>query len=314
MGGDTPLPSARKEKARASRLTRTTEAFEYKALRIDRGTPSYEYNSMEHLAVHVKKPGAGSPVFLSPSWSRSPGFSPITNVRMFPTSTTRDDRAKDAAELIQERAARIRKKGRKKVREGKILEVDHCQPARVRPPTNMRNTPTCNQGKEELKKKKKYCRRRSGRSRRRENERMHIYISLSLFLSFISLPPSLQGSPREGSPAPQKRHLGRRPATGRQGMFKGVLMPADAFPMPFAGGSDRDLLPGRLEAVVFPERYMDWPEEKAHTLAKGVEESPVCYSLGFQSAQARIVFNQPSVETKGWDGPGAYDNIGPGAG
>ncbi|CAM9619652.1 unnamed protein product, partial [Choristocarpus tenellus] len=95
-------------------------------------------------------------------------------------------------------------------------------------------------------------------------------------------------------------------ANRRRGVFNDVLMPTDALFAPFAGGTDRDMLPGRLESLVFPERYINWPEQPLVDLARDVTMSSKCYSMGFQSGQPRIVFNESQKATRGWGGPGAY--------
>lgn len=50
--------------------------------------------------------------------------------------------------------------------------------------------------------------------------------------------------------------LNRGPATAeKSGMYHGIKVPLDAFEKPFAGGSALDALPGRLESMIFPQRY-----------------------------------------------------------
>lgn len=47
----------------------------------------------------------------------------------------------------------------------------------------------------------------------------------------------------------------RGPATSeKRGMYHGIQVPLDAFEKPFAGGSEVDALPARLESIVFPQR------------------------------------------------------------
>lgn len=41
----------------------------------------------------------------------------------------------------------------------------------------------------------------------------------------------------------------------KKGVYHGIKVPLDAFEEPFAGGSALDALPGRLESLIFPQRY-----------------------------------------------------------
>lgn len=79
------------------------------------------------------------------------------------------------------------------------------------------------------------------------------------------LPTFLQASPREGKADPEahrrpgggnRRKIKRGPATAeKKGMYHGIKIPLGAFEKPFAGGSQLDALPGRLESLVFPHRW-----------------------------------------------------------
>lgn len=82
-------------------------------------------------------------------------------------------------------------------------------------------------------------------------------------------PMVCQSSPRAGKVSPPARKPGageakvtgrvyRRaaPATTSKRMLEGVRVPLDAFEKPFAGGTELDALPGRLESLLFPERYL----------------------------------------------------------
>ncbi|CAM9870244.1 unnamed protein product, partial [Ectocarpus sp. 8 AP-2014] len=56
-------------------------------------------------------------------------------------------------------------------------------------------------------------------------------------------------------------------------------------------------------------RYVDWPKEDASlpALALDVQRSPIRQAVAFRSKQPRIVCYDPQRETRGWDGPGAYE-------
>ncbi|CAN0010669.1 unnamed protein product, partial [Hapterophycus canaliculatus] len=139
-----------------------------------------------------------------------------------------------------------------------------------------------------------------------------------------------QASPREGKPdsdvrvrsegkggrsmgggSSRRRKLMKRgPATSeKRGMYHGIQVPLDAFEKPFAGGSEIDALPARLESLIFPSRYVNWPKEDAAfpTLSKDVESNPMRHAVAFRSGQPRIVCHDPQRETRGWAGPGAYE-------
>lgn len=80
--------------------------------------------------------------------------------------------------------------------------------------------------------------------------------------------PNIQASPRAGKPgviaaargrhggAPSKGRRYRKAAAvvGTRGAFQGVKVAADALKRPFAGGTELDALPGRLESLIFPDR------------------------------------------------------------
>ncbi|CAM9954987.1 unnamed protein product, partial [Scytosiphon promiscuus] len=141
---------------------------------------------------------------------------------------------------------------------------------------------------------------------------------------------ALAASPREGKPdfgvharsggqggrnkvggnGARRKLMKRAPATSeKRGMYHGIQVPLDAFEKPFAGGSDVDALPGRLESVIFPHRYINWPKEDAafSTLAKDMETNPIRHAVAFRSGQPRIMCHDPQRETRGWAGPGAYE-------
>lgn len=61
----------------------------------------------------------------------------------------------------------------------------------------------------------------------------------------------------------------RGPATSeKRGMYHGIQVPLDAFEKPFAGGSEVDALPARLESLLFPHRYDLTDTCLAHCWAK----------------------------------------------
>ncbi|CAM9327493.1 unnamed protein product, partial [Sphacelaria rigidula] len=105
------------------------------------------------------------------------------------------------------------------------------------------------------------------------------------------------------------------PKYATEHQFLGVRMSRDDFHKPFAGGTELDAMPGKVESLVFPERYADhFRDEVFPTLARDVATSPVRHAATFRSAQPRIVIDDSQRETRGWAGPGAYewdDSISP---
>ncbi|CAM9419742.1 unnamed protein product, partial [Laminaria digitata] len=95
--------------------------------------------------------------------------------------------------------------------------------------------------------------------------------------------------------------------TGR--LFRGVKVPSDALDAAITRRNDLDALPGELESLIFPQRYVDWPKGDAGlpAFASDVRSCPIRHAVAFRSKQPRIACYDPQRETRGWDGPGAYE-------
>lgn len=91
--------------------------------------------------------------------------------------------------------------------------------------------------------------------------------ALSLDLGWSRKRTSNQPSPREGRsnvfgtaitrvrvPGVPSRKKTTRSQTKTKHMFLGVRVPADAMSKPFAGGNELDVLPGRVESLIYPHR------------------------------------------------------------
>lgn len=59
---------------------------------------------------------------------------------------------------------------------------------------------------------------------------------------------------RGGAPSKGRRYRRAAAVVRTRDAFQGVKVPADALKRPFAGGTELDALPGRLESLIFPHR------------------------------------------------------------
>ncbi|CAB1116152.1 unnamed protein product [Ectocarpus sp. CCAP 1310/34] len=295
-----------------------TETFVRKTGMRDKAPPGYEYNKTEYLSVSAAvKPGTpGSAVFLAASARTGSAGVPGVCVRSYPTSPTRDDRLEDARKAAQTRADQTRKIAMKSRWDRHVLRANPAKTAKSRTSTNSPGstdkvstgslTPII----------------RPPRSRILEDQALREAIRAKAQAIAVGCcrREQLQASPREGKPDPEThRRLGgggnRRKlkrghaASDKRDTYHGIAMPMKNFEKPFAGGNEVDALPGRLESLIFPHRYVDWPKEDASlpALALDVQRSPIRHAVAFRSKQPRIVCYDPQRETRGWDGPGAYE-------
>eukprot|EP00903_Cladosiphon_okamuranus_P017394 g16022.t1 len=283
-----------------------TETFARKTGMRDKGPPGYEYNNTDHLSVSAvaKKGSPGSAVFLAASDNRGSEALPGVRVRAYPTTPTRDDRLEAAEAAAAVRAEEARRMAIKSRRDRKILlataAASEPSPGRLDKPGVDLRKPASGLATKVI---------RQPRSQALEDRAWREALEAKV--------EAIAASPREGKTGVGKsrdggnRRMRRKgPATAeKSGMYHGIKVPLDAFEKPFAGGSALDALPGRLESLIFPQRYVDWPKENAAlpALALDVKSSPIRHAVAFRSKQPRIVCYDPQRETRGWDGPGAYE-------
>ncbi|CAN0060568.1 unnamed protein product [Ectocarpus fasciculatus] len=292
-----------------------TETFVRKTGMRDKGPPGYEYNNMEYLSVSAAiKPGTpGSAVFLAASARTGSAGVPGVCVRSYPTSPTRDDRLEAAGKAAQTRADEARRIAMKSRWDQHVLRANPLKAAKSRArsdspgstdkPSGLSWKPSTGPLTPII---------RPPRSRSLEDQARREAIEAKA--------QAIAASPREGKPDPEaqrrlggggnRRKLKRGPAASdKRDMYHGIALPVNTFDKPFAGGNEVDALPGRLESLIFPQRYVDWPKEDASlpALALDVQRSPIRHAVAFRSKQPRIVCYDPQRETRGWDGPGAYE-------
>ncbi|CBN75222.1 hypothetical protein Esi_0072_0090 [Ectocarpus siliculosus] len=265
-----------------------TETFVRKTGMRDKGPLGYEYNNTEYLSV-------------------SAAVKPCT------PGPTRDDRLEDAGKAAQTRADEARKIAMKSRWDRHVLRANPAKTAKSRTSTNSpgsTNKPSALSWKQSTGSLTPII--RPPRSRSLEDQALREAIEAKA--------QAMAASPREGKPDPEtqrrlrgggnRRKLKRGPAASdKRDMYHGIAMPGNTFEKPFAGGNEVDALPGRLESLIFPQRYVDWPKEDASlpALALDVQRSPIRHAVAFRSKQPRIVCYDPQRETRGWDGPGAYE-------
>ncbi|CAM9877965.1 unnamed protein product [Ectocarpus sp. 4 AP-2014] len=292
-----------------------TETFVRKTGMRDKGPPGYEYNNTEHLSVSAAvKPGTpGSAVFLAAGARTGSAGVPGVCVRAYPTSPTRDDRLEDAVKAAQTRADQARKIAMKSRWDRHVLRASPTKTAKSRTSTNnpgSTDKPSALSWKQSTGSLTPII--RLPRSRSLEDQALREAIEAKA--------QAIAASPREGKSDPEtqrglrgrgdRRKLKRGPAASdKRDMYHGIAMPVNTFEKPFAGGNEVDALPGRLESLIFPQRYVDWPKEDASlpALTLDVQRSPIRHAVAFRSKQPRIVCDHPQRETRGWDGPGAYE-------
>ncbi|CAM9667282.1 unnamed protein product, partial [Ectocarpus sp. 12 AP-2014] len=292
-----------------------TETFVRKTGMRDKGPPGYEYNNTEYLSVSAAvKPGTpGSAVFLAASARTGSAGVPGVCVRSYPTSPTRDDRLEAAGKAAQTRADQARKIAMKSRWDRHVLRANPARTAKSRTSTNSPGSsekPSALSWKQSTGSLTPII--RPPRSRSLEDQALREAIEAKA--------QAIAASPREGKSdletqrglggGGNRRKLKRGPAASdKRDMYHGIAMPVNTFDKPFAGGNEVDALPGRLEALIFPQRYVDWPKEDTSlpALVLDVQRSPVRHAVAFRSKQPRIVCYDPRRETRGWDGPGAYE-------